>query len=176
MQFAIFARVMEWNVGVGSFVAVIDLANVEWFRVNVNADRALIVFWQIQNLMNGFEGIDVSGACGVHFVDVCRSETTGATMLVFRLFSFDAKILNFQAADRRGHPAILTAVIVNSAELADFPADGHTFEDLVLVDQIAGVAALGEEEKLLEGFGPDGVMKDVVLNIFQGEASFRNGG
>jgi len=45
---------------------------------------------------------------------------------------FDAEILHFEPADGRGHPAILIAMIVDAAELADLPTDGHTFEQIIL--------------------------------------------
>ncbi len=66
-------------------------------------------------------------------------------------------------------------MIVDAAELADFPADGHAFEHVVLENQVAGVAAFGEEQILFERFGSDGVVEDVVLNIFKVEISVRYG-
>jgi hypothetical protein len=47
MELAVFAGVMERDVGVGAFIAVIDFAHVEGLGVNVNADGALIVFGKI---------------------------------------------------------------------------------------------------------------------------------
>ena len=67
-------------------------------------------------------------------------------------------------------------MVVNAAELADFPANGHTLEDLVLEDEIARVAALREEKIFLEGFRTDGMVDDVVLNVFEREIGFPDGG
>jgi hypothetical protein len=53
------------------------------------------------------------------------------------------KILNAQPPDRRHHPAILVAMVVDAAHVADVPADGHDFEELAFVDQVPRVMALG---------------------------------
>jgi len=66
-------------------------------------------------------------------------------------------------------------MIVDAAELADFPADGHAFEHVVLENQVAGITAFGEEKILFERFGPDGVVEDEVLNIFESEVAVRDG-
>jgi hypothetical protein len=47
MQFAVLAGVMERNVGVSAFVAVVDFAHVERLGINVDADSALIEFGKI---------------------------------------------------------------------------------------------------------------------------------
>jgi hypothetical protein len=88
----------------------------------------------------------------------------------------DTKVLHFEAPDRCGHPTILVAMIVDAAELADFPADGHALEHIVLENQVAGVTAFGKEEVFFERFGTDGVVKNVVLNSFQGEVAVGYGG
>ena len=49
------------------------------------------------------------------------------------------KILDQQAADGDGHPAVLVAVVVDGTGLADFPADGNQFVERSFVDQVAGV-------------------------------------
>src|SRR6266850_612390 len=110
MQFAVLAGVVERNVSVSSFVAVVDFAHIERLGIDVDADSALLEFGEIQNLVNRFERIDISGMRRVHFVNVGGSE-------------------------------------------------------------VAGVTALGKEEIFLERFGTDGVVQNVVLNSFQGEAA-----
>ena len=82
---------------------------------------------KIQHLVHRFERIDVGGVRRVHFVDVGGDDVTGA---VGGVAIVHAKVLHFQAADRRGHPTILVAMIVDAAGLADLPADGHAFEDV----------------------------------------------
>jgi len=67
----------------------------------------------------------MDGMRRVHFVDFRGSDFAGAAACVFFI---DAKILDFQAADGRGHPAVLITMIVYAAVLADFPADGHTLK------------------------------------------------
>ena len=167
-QFAVLAGVVQRNVGVSSFIAVVDFAHIERLGIDVDADSALLKFGQIQNLVNRFERIHVGGMRRIHFVRVGGSEVTS----VFRgVVLLDAEILYFQAADRGRHPAILVAMIVNAAELADFPADGHTFEHVVPENQVAGVTAFGKEEIFLERFWTDGVVQNVVLNSFQGKVA-----
>jgi hypothetical protein len=173
MQFAVLAGVMERNVGVSSFIAVVDFAHIERLGIDVDADSALIEFRKIQNLVNRFERIDVSGMPSIHFVNVGGSEVARVFRSVVLL---DAEILYFEAANGCGHPAILVAMIVDAAELADFPADGHTFEHVVLENKVAGVTAFGKEEIFLERFGTDGVLENVVLNSFQGEVAVGDGG
>jgi len=141
VELAEFGSVVEGDVAVGALFELIDFAGVERLGVNVNADGALIVFGQIENLMDGFEGIDVDGIGGVHFVDVGGDESTGAGVVGDGVAIFDTKILDLQAADGGGHPAVLVAMIVDAGELADFPADGHTFEKIVFENEVAGCSS-----------------------------------
>ena len=142
----------------------------------MDADGALIVFGEIENLMDGFEGIDVNGIGGVHFVDVGGDEATGAGVIGDGVTIFDAEILDFEAADGGGHPAILVAMIVDAGKLADFPADGHTFEEIVFENEIAGVAAFGKVEIFFEGFRADVILDDEGLHVFEGKILGGNGG
>jgi hypothetical protein len=123
--------------------------------------------------MDRLQGIDVDGMGAVHFVNFRGNNFAGATA---RVFFVDAKILDFQAADGGGHPAILIAMIVNAAVLPNFPADGHALEEIVFKNEIAGVIAFGEEEIFFDGFGADGVADDVVLNIFEREIALGDRG
>jgi len=176
VELAEFGSVVEGDVAVGTFFELVDFAGVERLGVNVNADGALIVFGEIENLMDGLEGIDVDGICGVHFVDVRRSEATRAGVVGDGVAVFDAEILDLEAADGGGHPAILIAMIVDAGELADFPADGHTFEKIVFENEIAGVAALGEKNIFFEGVGADVILDDEGLDVFEGEILGGDGG
>ena len=168
MELAVFTGVVERDVGVGAFIAVIDFAHVEGLGVNVDADGTLVVFGEIQDLVDGFERIDVGRVRRVHLINVSCDEIACSAVLSIGMAILDTKVLHFQAADRSGHPTILVAMIVDAAELADFPADGHTFEHVVLENKVAGVTAFGKEEIFLERFGTDGVVENVVLNSFQG--------
>ena len=108
------------------------------------------------------------GMGAVHLVDFRGDDLACAARGVF---FFDAKILDFQAADGSGHPAILITMIVNPAVLADFPADRHALEEIVFENEIARVIAFGEEEIFFERFGAHGVVDDVVLNVFEREGA-----
>jgi hypothetical protein len=92
------------------------------------------------------------------------------------LFAFHPEILHFQAANRSAHPTILVAVIVDAAELADFPANAHALKNIILEYQIARVAAFGEKEIFFQRFRAHRVMQDVVLNISQRKVAIRNRG
>jgi hypothetical protein len=142
----------------------------------VNADGALIVFGEIENLVDGFKRIDVDGIGGVHFVNVGRLEPTRAGVVGKSVAVFDAEILDLQAANGSGHPAILVAMIVDTRELADFPADGHTFEKIIFENEVAGVAALGEEDVFVEGVRTDVILHDEVLDVLESEVAGRDGG
>ncbi len=173
VELAVLAGVVKGDVAVCAFFTLVNFATVERLRVDVDADGALLEFRQVQDLMDRLQGIDVDGMRGVHLVDFRGDDFAGAAACIFVL---DAKILDFQAADGRGHPAVLIAMIVNAAVLADFPADGHALEKIVLEDEIARVVAFGEEAVLVERFGADGVLDDVVLDIFEGEVALGNCG
>ena len=115
----------------------------------------------------------MDGICGVHLVNFRGNDFAGAAGGV--LF-FDAEILDFQAADGSGHPAILVAMIVDAAVLADFPADGHALEEIVFENEIARVISFGEEAVFVERFGADGVPDDIVLDVFESEFALGDGG
>jgi len=143
IEAAVFAGVVEGHVGIGAFLAEIDLARIKRLGIDVDADGALVEFGEIENLVDGFERIDIGGMGGVHFVDVGGDDATRA---VGGVALIDAEILDLQPADGGGHPTVLVAMIVDAAELADFPADGHAFKDAVFEKEIAGVVAFGKEE------------------------------
>ena len=67
-------------------------------------------------------------------------------------------------------------MIVDAGELADFPADGHTFEKIVFENEIARVVALGEEAIFFEALGADGMVEDVILDVFEREVALGDGG
>ena len=176
MELAEFGSVVEGNVAIGALFELVDFAGVEGLGVNVNADGALIVFGEIENLMDGFERVDVHGIRGIHFIDVCGDESTGAGVTGGGMAVFDAEILYLETADGRGHPAVLIAMIVDAGELADFPADGHTFEKIVFENEVAGVAALGEKNIFFERVGADVTLDDEILDVFEGEILGGDGG
>ena len=176
VELAVFGSVVEGNVAVGAFFELIDFAGVERLRVDVNADGPLIVFGEIENLVHGFEGIDVDGIGGIHFVDVGRLEPTGAGLVGKSMAFFDAEILDFEAADGGRHPTILVPMIVDAGELPDFPADGHTFEEIIFENEIAGVATFGEEKIFVERFNADVILHDEILDVFEAELFGRDGG
>jgi len=67
-------------------------------------------------------------------------------------------------------------MIVDAGELADFPADGHTFEKIVFENEIARVAALGEEKVFFERVGADVILDDEILDVFERKVFGGDGG
>ena len=67
-------------------------------------------------------------------------------------------------------------MIVDAAVLADFPANGHALEELVFENKIAGVIPFREKKIFVERFGLDGVLDDVVLDVFKSEVALGNSG
>ena len=92
VESAVFAGVVERNVGVSAFVAVIHFAHIERLGIDVDADRALIELGKVEHLVYGFEWIDVGRVSGIHFVDFRGSEVAGT---VGRVAIVDAEILHF---------------------------------------------------------------------------------
>src|SRR5260370_24520495 len=78
IQLAVLTAVVEGDVAVGAFLAKVDLARVKRFRVNVDADGALVEFGEIQNLLDKLERADINGVSGIHFVDSCRGNAARA--------------------------------------------------------------------------------------------------
>jgi len=61
VETAVFAGVVERNVTIGSLFELVDFAGVERLGIDVDADGALIVFGEIEDLVDRFEWIDVNG-------------------------------------------------------------------------------------------------------------------
>src|SRR5215471_9218310 len=167
---------MQGHVGIGALILQINLAGVKGLRIDVDADRALAVFGEVQHLVHRFERIDVGRVRRVHFVNISRNQFAGAAVVAGGVAILHTKILHLQSPDRRRHPAILVAMVVDAAGLADFPADGHAFKHVVSENQVARIAALGEEKVFLESFGPDRVAENVVLYVFESEIPLGDGG
>ena len=104
-------------------VAEINFATVEGLGINVHADGALVEFRQVHDFVYRFDRIHIGGMRGVEIVGIRGNNFARA---VNGVAAVHAIILNAEPADGRGHPAILIAVIVDAAELADFPADGKS--------------------------------------------------
>jgi hypothetical protein len=173
IQLAVFAGVVEGNVGICALFAEIDLARIEGLGIDVDANGALAEFGEIEDLVNRLEGIDIGRMSGVHLVDVGGDDAARA---VGGVAIIHAEILDLQAANRSRHPTVLVAMIVDAAGLAHFPADGHAFEDFVLENEIAGVIAFGEEEIFVESLRAHSMAKDIVLDIRESEFVIGNAG
>ncbi len=139
----------------------------------MDADGTLVEFGTVHDFVDGFHGIDESGMASVQLVDISRSDGAVAGGGIDFLYSI---IANVQVADGRRHPAVLIAMVVDAAVLADFPTEGHAFEQGILEDEIAGVIPFGEKDVLFKAFGADGMVDDVILDGLEAEIVFRDGG
>jgi hypothetical protein len=91
IEFAVFAGVVERDIGIGALLAEIDLAGVKRLGINVDADGTLVEFREIENLVDRFERIDIGGMGSIHFVDLGRDDATSA---VGGVALVDAEILD----------------------------------------------------------------------------------
>ena len=139
----------------------------------MNAGGALVELRKIEHLMDRLFALNGPGMVVIHDVGRAGREAAGAGG---GILAVDAEILDAELADGDGHPAILSAMIVNAAGLADFPADGHDFEEFAFVDQITGVMAFGVEEVGFERFAANGMPLQILLDVFEGELLAMNFG
>src|SRR5258707_13250668 len=128
IQFAVFAGVEKWDVGVRALVAEIDFAIVEGLGINVDADGAPVEFRQVHDFMDRLDGIHIGGMRSVEIVGIGGDDFARAVGGVAPVY---AVVLNAKPADGRGHPTVLTAMVVNAAVLADIPADGHALKEII---------------------------------------------
>jgi hypothetical protein len=142
--------VVEGDFAAGALLGGVDDAGVEGARIYVEADGALVESARVEDAVNGSERVDGAGVLDIHFdsfrgFDAARA---GDEILVD-----DGEIFYLQASDGDGHPAVLVFVVVDGADLADFPADGQEFIERSFVDQIAGVVLAVPGEVGSEGVG-----------------------
>ena len=109
------------NFAAGALLSGVDDAAVEGTGVDVQADGALVEFSRVEHTVNGFERINSAGMRSIHLYSFGDFDTALAEgdILIDHV-----EVLHQQAADGNGHPAVLVAVVVDGAGLADFPADG----------------------------------------------------
>src|SRR5215469_2219926 len=172
-KFAVFAGVMQGHVGVRSSVHGINFATGIGMRVDVDAGGALVEFGEVEDLMDGFFALDGAGVVVVHVVGAAGTEIAGALSAVL---IFDAEILNAEFTDGNGHPAVLSTMIVDAADLADFPPDGHDFEEIALEDEISRVVALGVEEIGLKRVEAQLVLLEILFDFRESEILAMNCG
>lgn len=132
----------------------------------MDAGGALIEFGEIQNLVHRLLALHGSGMIVIHGVRRAGADAAGAGNGILAL---DVKILDKQSADRNGHPAILPAMIVNAADLANFPADGHNFEEITLENEIPRVMAFGVEKIGLQSVRRNRMPLEIAFDVFKSE-------
>jgi hypothetical protein len=150
LRFAVFSGEVERNFSAGALLGGVDDASVERTGIHVNADGALVEFSRIENAMHGLERIDGAGMRDVHLDDFGGLDGAFAAG---NILMDNVEILHQQTAGGDGHPAILVAVVVDGAGLADLPTDGHQFVKRSFVDEVAGVVLAIPDEIGSEGIG-----------------------
>lgn len=153
---------MQGDVGVGSFVERIDFTGGIGIRVDVDAGGALLEFGKIENLMDGLLALHGARMIGVHVIRHAGRKIASAAS---RVLIGDAEILNAQFANGHGHPAVLSAMIVDAADLAGLPADGKDFEEVAFENEIPGVVAPGVEKIGLERFDANLILLEVCFDF-----------
>ena len=112
---------MQLNLATGAVLGGVNNTAVEWARVDVEADGALVEFAGVEDAMHGLQRIDCAGMRGIHFDGVGGLDRALAKG---KILMNHVKILDQQTADGDGHPTILVFVVVHGTGLADLPADG----------------------------------------------------
>jgi len=97
----------------------------------METNGTLVPFAWIEDGMHRFAGIDGAGLGCVHLNQVGRFNFATVRVEVLR---DNAIILDLEAANRGRHPTVLVAVVVDGADLAHLPADGHEFKSVGLDD------------------------------------------
>src|SRR5690349_12212926 len=116
----------------------------------MQAYRPLVEFSRVVDAMDGFKRIDCGGMFRVHFYDVGGFDFALAPFIVL---PENAVILNEELADRRGHPAVLIAMIVNRTHLTYFPTDRDQLKQRCLVDEVSSVVLAIPEKVRREAVG-----------------------
>ena len=159
---------MEANLAAGALLGRVDDTTIEGPRIDVEADGPIVELARVEYAMHGVGGIDGAGIGRVHLFDIFRLEIADAGG---QILMDGVKIFNLQAAYGDGHPAVLVAVVMHGAGLADLPADGEQLIDRSFIDQVAGVVLAIPGEIGSEGFGMDrSVLQECakLLNLVEG--------
>src|SRR5579864_2035131 len=127
---------VKLNLATRSLLRRIHHTRIEWSRVNVKADRALVECARIHHPMYR--------VCRVHRARIREIHLNGfgrlqPALTALQILLHEMKILHLQTAKGDSHPAILVAMIVYRTGLADFPADGHQLVKRSPVDQVSRV-------------------------------------
>lgn len=154
---------MQLNFATGALFSGVDDAGIEGAGIDVQTDGALVEFAGIEDAMHGLGGIDGAGLGGIHldgFGGLDDAFSRGNVLLD------DVEILDQQTADGDGHPAILIAVVVDGAGLADLPADGEQFVERSFIDEIASVVLAVPEEIGSERIGIERIRLEELAELF----------
>lgn len=163
-RFAVFGCVVKFDFAARTLLNGINDACIEGPGVNMHADGSLVEFARIQHTMHGLERINRTGTRDIHLERVGRLD---CALAAGDVLIYHVKILHEQAANRDGHPAVLVAVIVHGAYLADLPADGDQLVERSLVDEVARVVLTIPGEIRRESLGIERVVLQELAKLFR---------
>jgi len=127
---------MELDFTARALLGRVDRASVEWARIDMQADSAMVELAGIHNAMHGIGRVNRAWMRNVHLDGIERSKPAGSAR---EILMNQMKILHLQAPQRNRHPAVLVPMIVHRTGLANFPADRHQLVKRSAIDQVAGV-------------------------------------
>jgi hypothetical protein len=133
---AIGRIVVQPDFAAGALLGRIYDAGIERPRIHVQTYRPLLEFTRIEDTMHRLQWINRARMRRIHLDSFRGFELADAFVQILR---DDPVILNQESPDRRRHPAILVAMIVDRTHLTDFPADRDQLIKRRLVDEVAGV-------------------------------------
>jgi len=139
--------------------------------IDVDADRPVIVFEEVQDLMDRLLEFDFCGKA------IGKLESVGLLELAITLrfvYRFDREVLSFEPSDRHRHPASLIAVIMNSGDLPRLPANRHHLEAMVFEDQIPRIEVRAPKKIFLDRINFDGILVEIFVDGFAYEFSVGN--
>ena len=123
----------------------------------MDADRTLVVFGKIEDLMNWLFELDLGRQTirQLKRVGFDQSQTT-LSIRPSQLRQNSGRVSN---SDRNGHPAFLIRVVMDPRDLAFFPANRHHFKPVILVNKIARIKIRAPMEIFDDRIDIDGVVR-----------------
>jgi hypothetical protein len=101
---------MQFDFAARSLLGRVDHAGIERPRVNVQAYRPLVELARVHDPVHGLDRVDCARMAGIHLDSIRRRQLAFA---FFDILKHDFVVLNEEAPDRHGHPAVLVAMIVD---------------------------------------------------------------
>src|ERR1700749_3021626 len=115
---------MQLDFAAGALFRRVHHASIERSRINVQAERALVEFFRIDDPMYRIGWVHRTGMGEVYLQGVERVQLAAPAR---QILMNKVEVFFLQPAEWDRHPAVLVAMVVNRTGLTYFPADGHQF-------------------------------------------------